>query len=121
MAPEPLAVFRRSTSTHICFPSSRTIPERSSLSRACSAAPDGAPLTAPGRSGENSAGQEGKQIAETYNLREFAPCLSLYEYTLQPSQGLGLNATEIRRLQLVGGVFSLDISPYRTGWISEKD
>ena len=44
--------FRKSTGVHICFPSSAMVSERSSPSRVRFAAPNGAPLTAPGRSEE---------------------------------------------------------------------
>jgi hypothetical protein len=65
--PFRLFAFQEIDIARFCFPSFSILSERSSLSRACSAAPAGAPLTAPGRSEQDFPRQEGKQ--ETKNLR----------------------------------------------------
>src|SRR5260370_26244940 len=64
--------FRKSTGVHICFPSSAMVSERSSPSRVRFAAPNGAPLTAPGRSEERflprGKGREYKPAAASASL-----------------------------------------------------
>ncbi len=78
--------FRKSIGVHICFPSSAMVSERSSPSRVRFAAPNGAPLTAPGRSEE--------RIPSRGKGREYKPAAASASRwsaltTLRPGQKLG--------------------------------
>ena len=102
------------------FPSSWIVSERSSPSRVRCAAPNGAPLTAPGRSEEHLPNMRERRVWKLMVTASLHPAFSRpdHAHATTPrgacTTAEGLDAETFSRLPARGGSFSLDILFYRT-------